>query len=154
MSNPNQIVPISPENLLIAETYLQTQSVLATANQLDLHPEQVTQYLQLPEVKQFINQVYFDAGYRNRFKLMEVMDSLVDQKLAELSEAGIGSSKDILEILTALHKMKLEEQKLLQQQQKDNLRTQVNVQINNQNPFSGTNYGALLDRLMDAEDKS
>lgn len=158
MSNPNHIVPISPEGYEIATTYLQTQDIEETARVLGIDSVQVTQFLEKSEVKNYINEMYISSGFRSRFKLAEVMDSLIEKKLEELNEAEIGSSKDILEILQFAHKMRIDEinaMAKLEAARKDSVKSQTNIQINaNSNPYGDSNYGKLLDSLLDVENKS
>lgn len=155
MSNPNHIVPISPEGYEIATTYLRTQDIEATARELGIESLQVTQFLEKAEVKNYVNEMYVNAGYRNRFKLAEVMDSLIERKLEELNEAEIGSSKDILELLQFAHKMRMDEMSAMAKLEAAKLaapKQQTNIQIN-ANPYSGTNYGKLLDSLLNVENQ-
>lgn len=155
MSNPNHLVPISPEGLEIAKVYLETQDIQITATKLGLDQLQVTQYLEKPEVKNYVDQVYLNAGYRNRFRLAEVMDQIIERKLEELNEADMGSSKDILEILQFAHKLRMDElaaQTKLEAARASNVKSQTNIQIN-QSPYGDTNYGRLLDQLLNADNK-
>lgn len=153
MNSPHAIVPISPEGLTIAETYLETQDISETAKALGISEIQVSQYLDKPEVKNFVSDVYLNAGYRNRFKLADLMDSIIEKKMEELNEAEIGSSKDILEILQFAHKMRMDEMNAmakLEAARAAGVKNQTNIQING----GDTNYGKLLDTLLsDAKDK-
>ena len=154
MSNPNHLVPISPEGLEIAKVYLETQDISRTATKLGIDQLQVAQYLEKPEVKNYVDQVYLNAGYRNRFKLAEIMDQIVERKLTELNEAEVGSSKDILEILQFAHKMRMDElaaQTKLEAARASQVKSQTNIQINS--PYGDTNYGKLLDSLLNADNK-
>ena len=154
MSNPNHLVPISPEGLEIAKVYLETQDISRTATKLGIDQLQVAQYLEKPEVKNYVDQVYLNAGYRNRFKLAEIMDQIVERKLTELNEAEVGSSKDILEILQFAHKMRMDElaaQTKLEAARASQVKSQTNIQINS--PFGDSNYGRLLDQLLNADNK-
>ena len=154
MSNPNHLVPISPEGLEIAKTYLETQDISRTATRLGIDQLQVAQYLEKPEVKNYVDQVYLNAGYRNRFKLAEIMDQIVERKLTELNEAEVGSSKDILEILQFAHKMRMDElaaQTKLEAARASQVKSQTNIPINS--PFGDSNYGRLLDQLLNADNK-
>ena len=154
MSNPNHLVPISPEGLEIAKVYLETQDITATATKLGIDQLQVAQYLEKPEVKNYVDQVYLNAGYRNRFRLAEIMDQIVERKLTELNEAEVGSSKDILEILQFAHKMRMDElaaQTKLEATRASQVKSQTNIQINS--PYGDSNYGRLLDQLLKADNK-
>ena len=154
MSNPNHLVPISPEGLEIAKVYLETQDINITATRLGIDQLQVAQYLEKPEVKNYVDQVYLNAGYRNRFRLAEIMDQIVERKLTELNEAEVGSSKDILEILQFAHKLRLDElaaQTKLEAARASQVKQQTNIQINS--PYGDSNYGRLLDQLLNADNK-
>ena len=154
MSNPNYLIPISPEGLEIAKVYLETQDIKATAKRLNIDQLQVSQYLDKPEVKNYVDQVYLDSGYRNRFRLAELMDKIVERKLLELEEAEIGSSKDILDILQFAHKLRMDElaqQAKLEAARQSSVKSQTNIQINS--PFGDSNYGKLLDSLLNVDSK-
>ena len=146
---PAETVRISPEALEVANCYLQLNDAKQVAYELQLEPDQVTQILGRREVKQYIDQVFFDMGYNNRFLMRQAMDALIKQKFSELEEAGVGSSKDIADLLQMSHKMSMD---LLDKQlQLEKLRTQapgpqkqVNVQIND----GGSKYSQLIHKLV------
>lgn len=149
---PAETVQISPEALEVANCYLKLNDAKGVAHELDLHPDQVTQILGRREVKQYIDQVFFDMGYNNRFLMRQAMDALIKQKFSELEEAGVGSSKDIADLLQMSHKMSMD---LLDKQlQLEKLRTQtpgpqkqVNVQIND----DGSKYSQLIHKLVSGD---
>lgn len=145
------IVEISPEYLSVAETYLKCQDIEKTALALGIPKERAAQIISKREVKQYIDTVYMDYGYRNRFKLGAALDKIIDKKMEELDEAEIGSSKDILDILTLAHKFRMEEMaaatKLIEAQNKQQaIKNQTNIQINEQLPQG--NYGDLIAKLL------
>lgn len=149
----NELVPISPEQLEIAQTYLKTQSIQDTAVILGINEVQVSQYLRKPEVKAYLDHVYISSGFRNRDKLAKVMEDILEKKLKELEEAEIGSSKDIVDIIMAIDKMKQNEMKAmidLEKAKNSGPKVQTNVQIN-ETPFGAGNYGKLLESLLDNE---
>jgi predicted transcriptional regulator len=152
MSKPNELVPISPEALEILNVYLQTQDINATARELDIHPTQVSQYLRKSEVKNYLDHVYLSAGYRNRDRLAEVMDKIIEDKLSEMMETGLASTKDISELLMMQHKMRMDEIKAMTDIEKvreGNIKKQTNVQINTGgSPYGEGQYGALLGQLL------
>jgi len=149
---PAETVQISPEALEVANCYLQLNDAKQVAHELDLHPDQVSQILGRREVKQYIDQVFFDMGYNNRFLMRQAMDALIKQKFSELEEAGVGSSKDIADLLQMSHKMSMD---LLDKQlQLEKLRQgtpgpqkQVNVQIND----DGSKYSQLIHKLVSGD---
>jgi len=151
-AHPAEVIEISPEALEVANCYLQNQSIEEVSNALGVSTDLVAQILARREVKSYINQVFFEVGFNNRFRLREVMDILIKKKLQEMDEADIGSSKDILEILALSHKMTmdaLDKEIQLEKIRGGNApRSQVNVQIND---GGGTNYGNLIERLVNVQ---
>ena len=151
---PAETVKISPEALEVANCYLQLQDVKQVAHELDLDAETVANYLQRREVKSYIDSVFFDSGYNNRFLMRRAMDALIRQKFQELEESGVGSSKDIAELLAMSHKMSMD---LLDREiQLEKIRSgpqgpqkQVNVQINE--GLDGSKYSQLVQKLITGE---
>ncbi len=146
--HPAEVLEISPEALEVANCYLQTQSAKQVAEELGLPIELVTKTLAKREVRTYIDQVFFDTGFNNRFKMREAMDAIIQRKFQELDEAEIGSSKDILDILALSHKMTMEtldKQLELEKLRQQNIKSQVNVQINDN---AGSNYGNLIEKLI------
>lgn len=150
---PAETIHISPEALEVANCYLQCQDPRQVATELDLTPEAVTSILARREVRGYIDAVFMDTGYNNRFLLRRAMDALIKQKFAELEEGQIGSNKDIADLLQMSHKMSMD---LLDRQiQLEKLRAapggpqkQVNVQINE---LDGSKYSQLVQRLVSGE---
>jgi len=150
---PAETVRIAPEALEVANCYLQLNDPRAVASELDLDVETVTEYLKRREVKAYIDSVFFDSGYNNRFLMRRAMDALIKQKFAELEEAQAGSQKDISELLALSHKMSMD---LLDKEiQLEKIRSgtgpqkQVNVQINE--GLDGSKYSQLVQRLITGE---
>jgi hypothetical protein len=150
---PAETVRISPEALEVANCYLQLNDARAVAQELDLDPEIVTNLLARREVKTYIDSVFFDSGYNNRFLMRRAMDALIKQKFSELEESQTGSTKDIAELLQMSHKMSMD---LLDREiQLEKARTatgpqkQVNVQINE--GLDGSKYGQLVQKLISGE---
>jgi hypothetical protein len=150
---PAETVRISPEALEVANAYLQLNNARAVAQELDLDPEVVTNLLARREVKTYIDSVFFDSGYNNRFLMRKAMDALIKQKFSELEESQTGSTKDIAELLQMSHKMSMD---LLDREiQLEKARTstgpqkQVNVQINE--GLDGSKYSQLVQKLITGE---
>lgn len=150
---PAETVRISPEALEVANAYLQLNDARAVAQELDLDPEVVTNLLARREVKSYIDSVFFDSGYNNRFLMRRAMDALIKQKFSELEESQTGSTKDIAELLQMSHKMSMD---LLDREiQLEKARTatgpqkQVNVQINE--GLDGSKYSQLVQKLITGE---
>lgn len=150
VASPAEHIKISPEALEVANTYLSCQSIQKVSQELCLSPEEVSDYLNRREVKAYIDNVFFDVGFNNKFTMRKLMDTIIQKKLEELDEAEIGSSKDIADLLALSHKMTMElmdkQIKLEQLKQQNAPKTQVNMQINELG--DGTKYGSLIERLM------
>ena len=150
---PAETVRISPEALEVANAYLQLNDARAVAQELDLDPEVVTNLLARREVKSYIDSVFFDSGYNNRFLMRKAMDALIKQKFSELEESQTGSTKDIAELLQMSHKMSMDLLDREIQLEKAKMSTapqkQVNVQINE--GLDGSKYSQLVQRLITGE---
>lgn len=150
---PAETVRISPEALEVANAYLQLNDARAVAQELDIDPEVVTNILAKREVKSYIDSVFFDSGYNNRFLMRRAMDALIKQKFTELEESQTGSTKDIAELLQMSHKMSMDlmdrEIQLAKAQQATGPQKQVNVQIND--ALDGSKYSQLVQRLITGE---
>jgi hypothetical protein len=149
---PAETINISPEALEVANAYLQLQDTRKVADELDLTPEVVTEILKRREVKSYVDNVFMDIGFNNRFRMRSAMDAIIKQKFQELEESQTGSTKDIADLLQLSHKMamdyldrEIQLEKLRQAPQGP--QKQVNVQIND----DGTKYGQLLKQLMSGE---
>ena len=142
---------ISPEGLEIANTYLKTTSVNDTALALGVPKDTVSKYLNQREVKKYIDTVFLDVGYRNRFRLADALDDIIEKKLEELDEAEMTSNKDIADLLQMAHKMRMDEIKAQTDSAKAeqaNIKNQTNVQINDNSNFGEGNYGELMKKLL------
>jgi len=151
-NHPAEALAISPEALEVANCYLQEQDTTKVAAILATSPELVAQILARREVKAYVDQVFFDMGFNNRFKMRKAMDAIISKKFQELDEAGVGSGKDILEILALSHKMTMEtldKQLQLEKLRESNIKTQTNIQIND----GGSNYSNLIERLIKHDSK-
>jgi hypothetical protein len=149
---PAATIQIAPEALEVANCYLQLQCAKKVANELDLAPTLVTEILARREVKAYIDHVFMDTGFNNRFVMRDAMDALIKQKFQDMHEAGTGSTKDISELLALSHKMSMD---LLDREiQLEKLRAgsapskQVNVQINE---LDGSKYSSLINKLINGD---
>jgi len=149
---PAETVKISPESLEIANCYLQVQDARKVSQLLDISQELVVTTLARREVRGYIDQVFFDTGYNNKFLMRRAMDALIQQKFQELEESGVGSSKDIAELLQLSHKMSMDlldrEIQLEKLRQVSAPQRQVNVQINESD---GSKYGQLIHKLISGD---
>lgn len=148
---PAEVLSISPEALEVANCYLLNQNVEAIAAELNISTDIITSILARKEVRAYINQVFFDTGFNNRFKMRAAMDAVLKKKFQEMEESQMGSTKDIAELLALSHKMSMELMDKEIQLEKiragnSGPKNQVNVQINEGG--DGTKYGALISKLL------
>ena len=142
---------MSPEGLEIANKYLTSGSVEDVSSELNVSKDIVVSTLAKREVKQYIDTVYMDIGYRNRFKLGQTLDTIIDKKMEEAEESEMYSSKDIADLLNLAHKIRMDELKAqteLEKAKAGNIKTQNNVQVIADQPFGQGNYGKLMDKLL------
>lgn len=134
-----QHIALQPEDLDIANAYLTYGSAKETAEQLQIPEYQIVKILERSEVKEYINGIYLDRGYRNKNKIGQVLDQMIDSKLEEAIESGIYTSKDLLELLQFAHKIRMDELK----QEAGNTGPTVNIAN-----FGQGNYGQLMEKLL------
>lgn len=133
-------IAISPEGLDIANAYLMYGSAKETALQLQIPEFKVVELLERKDVKDYITGVYLDRGYRNKLKIGEVLDKMIDAKLEDALESGIYTSKDLLDLLQFAHKIRMDELKA----EESGKGPTVNIAN-----FGQGNYGQLMERLLD-----
>ena len=146
-----ELTVISPEGLEVANSYLQFGNIRAVVEQLGVQENKVVELLNKREVKNYIDTVYLDMGYRNKNNIASVLDEMIESKLEEAKETGVYSSKDLADLLAMAHKMRMDEIKAqteLEKAQATSVKTQNNVQINEGVPFGQGNYGKLMEKLM------
>ncbi len=139
-----KLVKMAPENLEVENAYLSTGNAVVKANHLGCTPDQVYEILEKSEVKDYINSVYLDQGYRNRFRLAELLDEVIENKIQEARDSDQFSSKDLVDIIALAHKVSEDHRKT---SNTTNIKQQ-NVQINS--PFGEGNYGKLMEKLLGA----
>jgi phage terminase small subunit len=146
----NIVTKMSPEGLEIANAYLEKGTIPAVCAELGVSENEVSEVLNKREIKQYIDTVFLDTGYRNRFKISETLDMLIEKKLEEADETEIYTTKDMADLLQMAHKMRIEELKAQTEMVKANaqvVKTQVNIQ-DTSTVFGQGNYGELIKKLM------
>ncbi|VUF55708.1 putative terminase small subunit [Escherichia phage T5_ev212] len=105
---------MSPEGMDVIEAYLQCGSdVPSAARSLGMSETAFRDIMNRSEVKNYLNDIFMESGFRNRDRLFGVLDEVIKRKLEELEETGMGSDQDIMDILWKAHKMKMEEMKMM-----------------------------------------
>ena len=148
------LTPISPEGLDVANCYLEYGDIESVSQAMQLPKFKVTQLLNKREVKKYIDTVYLDRGYRNRDRMGELLDTIIASKLEEAEESGIYTNKDLMDVLTVAHKMRMDEIKAQGEADKHtNIKSQTNVQINEGLPYGSGNYAELMKKLINGDSK-
>lgn len=129
------VTRLQPEHFDVANAYLQFGTVEATSQNTGLPQHTIVSTLNTPEVKRYLDGIYLDLGYRNKSKLGELLDKIIDQKIEEAQETGVYTSKDLVDLIQLAHKMRIDEIKANKDES-----TTVNI--------GGGNYKSLMDRLM------
>lgn len=135
-----ELTKISPECLEVANTYLQTMNMLETSKVLCMPLEDVSDYLDKKDVKRYIDSVFMQQGYMNRYNLQSVLTTMISAKIEECEESEVYSNKDLADLLALAHKMRMDELNHQVTRDKSEVKTQVNVQ---------NNYNSLLEKIME-----
>jgi len=141
-----ELATISPEGLEIANAYLELGGIKEVSEQLAISEFVVSEWLDKREVRKYIDNVYFDSGYRNRNKIAELLDEIIESKIEEARESEFYTKKDLIDLLVLANKIRQDEKKT--QNDSTNIKTQTNVQINDGAAFGSGNYGKLMEALM------
>lgn len=144
ITTPEENYRLNPEALEFVQVYMANFSLEETMDALDISREDAVYMLKQKEVQRFLDTVFYEQGYMNRFKLMKVLDKVVESKLEEAEESEVYSGKDLIEILKLIHTIQMDNRKA----DKDNVPgKQNNVQINSY----GENLGTLMERIINGE---
>lgn len=144
---------MSPEGMDVIEAYLQCGSdVPSAARSLGMSEIAFRDIMNRSEVKNYLNDIFMESGFRNRDRLFGVLDEVIKRKLEELEETGMGSDQDIMDILWKAHKMKMEEMKMMVELEKAKAASraptnQTNIQNNIIAGAGDQNYMDLITSL-------
>lgn len=141
LTNPEEKYKLSPEALEFTEVYLQNFDLASTAETLGISKQEASTYLGKREVKRFIDTVFMEQGYLNRFKLVGLLETIIESKLEEAVESGIYTGKDLLEVIKLLSDIRKDEMKSNREE------AGPKVQVNTQNNY-GDNLSSLIDKLV------
>ena len=96
---------LDPVFLSIANDYLSGKSIAALADEYCLPADRITSVIEKKEVKSYIDTVYATQGYLNRVKRINLINQVIEQKMADALETGVLSKKDLLDWLKLLNDM-------------------------------------------------
>jgi len=126
--------PLDPVVLALANDYLSGKGVNEIADEYGISEDRVTAVIEKKEVKNYIDSVFATQGYLNRIKRINLINSVIDQKIQEAVETGIYSKKDLLDWMKHLQEIEIG-------MKPKNTGPAVAVQINN--------YDKLMKDLME-----
>lgn len=136
-------IALSPECLDIANAYIQYGTAQEAAHQLGLPEYQVLKFLERKDVTDYINGIYLDRGYRNRARIGQILDKMIDSKLEEAEETGMYTKKDLHDLLILAQKIRVEEAKIM------GLGNDPQAAGPTVNIANFGNYGQLMERLIE-----
>ena len=126
--------PLDPVMLALANDYLSGKGIDELAEEYGISEDRVTSVIEKKEVKNYIDSVFATQGYLNRIKRINLINSVIDQKIQEAVETGIYSKKDLLDWMKHLQEV---ETSLKPKQQGPAVAVQIN------------NYDKLMRDLME-----
>ena len=145
----NEITVISPVGMEVAHAYLSHKhDVHATAEAMGLPIEKVVSLLEKKETQRYIDRIFNESGFRNRERMGGVWDEIIASKLEEMDETGLGSGKDIVEILEKAHKFAMDQMKMQIELIKAQQGSAPAIQVNNNT--QNNNYNSLLSKILEA----
>ncbi len=140
ISEDNQL-KISPEHLHFAQTYLSSLSLSETAKTLGISDAVASELYNTREVRKFIDTAFLQQGYLHKFKLVGLLERVIESKLAEAEETEVFTNKDLLDVVALLHKIHMDHEKMSIEKGPSK---QTNVQVNNY----GENLSSLINQLV------
>ena len=96
---------LDPVVLALANDYLSGKGVGEIADEYGISEDRVTAVIEKKEVKNYIDSVFATQGYLNRIKRINLINQVIDQKIAEAVETGIYSKKDLLDWMKHLQEV-------------------------------------------------
>ena len=125
---------LDPVVLAIANDFLSGKSIEEMSDEYGVSQDRITSVVEKKEVKIYIDSVFATQGYLNRVKRINLINQVIDQKIADAVETGVYSKKDLLDWMRHLQEIETG----LKPKQSG---PQVAVQINN--------YDKLMKDLME-----
>lgn len=96
---------LDPQHLLVANELLCGKSIPSISESTGLSTDQVTAIVERSEIRRYVDAVYMSQGYLNRVRRMQIINRVVDEKLAEAAETGVWSKRDLLDWMKLLNDM-------------------------------------------------
>jgi len=97
--------PLDPILLGVANEYLKNTSINDIADQFATTTDVIVKVLDKKDVKSYIEGVYLTQGYMDRFKRMDIINKVINQKLEEALMTDTYSKKDLHDWLKLINQM-------------------------------------------------
>jgi len=75
--------PLDPVMLALANDYLSGKGIDELAEEYGISEDRVTSVIEKKEVKNYIDSVFATQGYLNRIKRINLINSVIDQKIQQ-----------------------------------------------------------------------
>lgn len=133
-----QVQKLDARLVNLVNEYLSGLTIPQLAEKYKLPPEQISEFLNKQEVKNYIATTLSNSGYLNPLNRIKLLNQMIEQKIQLAEEANIPlTSKDITELIKLLQ----EEQKLISKST-ETPAVQVNIQAE---------YASLINDLIKKE---
>lgn len=96
---------LDPQHLLIANELLTGKSVPQIAEDFGISPDRVTAICDRADTKRYVDSVIMSQGYMHRSRRLQIINRVIDEKLAEAAETGMYSKRDLLDWIKLLNEM-------------------------------------------------
>ena len=113
---------LDPVLLRIANDALAGDDPVTIAARYGVSPDRITNALDKPEVKRYVDATFSSQGFMNRYKRSQIIDKVIESKLIEAEETGIYTKKDLLDWIKMASDMEGKEK---------GPKVQINTQTNN-----------------------
>ena len=87
------------------ELFINGKSIEEMSDEYGVSQDRITSVVEKKEVKIYIDSVFATQGYLNRVKRINLINQVIDQKIADAVETGVYSKKDLLDWMKHLHEV-------------------------------------------------
>lgn len=123
--------PLDPILLGVANEYLKGTTISDIAEQFSTSGDVIVSVLEKKDVKSYVEGVYMTQGYMDRFRKLEIINKVIEEKLKEAMETGTHSKKDLFDWVKLASQMESD----MRPKQQPGLAVQIN---------NNTNYDQLM----------
>ena len=151
--NEAQVPQVSPEAMEVVHKYVEYLDTDRVANELQVSKDTVDSILLEKPVQKYMNSLFTQATLQDKWKLIGIIDEIIEDKYKEAMESQIFSKKDLLTTLKECVALK-KELVNLNKELEGNTKKQGGVAFNQQNNITveeGSNLEGLVGKLLRSE---